>query len=143
MRPMTKVRFAILFMWSFFFPSWLYVSIGVLKDYLDLLNHADFVQVSIITLWLPVGFLGVLLYLLCLTPKAFVLGEKIKDIYLPKTIKIWDKLVVIFALSGIAFAAGGTYHSIDLLEKYGYVYSRDLTKITPTGIHLMYIKATH
>ncbi|TMX67937.1 hypothetical protein DA097_07220 [Vibrio rotiferianus] len=47
------------------------------------------------------------------------------------------------ALAGVAFAAGWTYHSIDLLEKYGYVYSRDLTKITPTGIHLMYIKATH
>ncbi|HHY0572653.1 TPA: hypothetical protein ACVU5J_004938 [Vibrio parahaemolyticus] len=137
----TSVRFAILFMWSFFFPSWFYVSKGVLEDYLDLLNHADLVQVSIITLWLPVGFFGVLLYLLFLTPKAFVRGEKIKEIYRSQTIKLWDKIVTIFALCGIAFAVAWTYHSIDLLEKYGYEYSRDLTRITPTGIHLMYVKA--
>ncbi len=137
----TKVRLAVLFMWSFFFPSWLYVSTGVLEDYLDLLNHADLVQVSIITLWLPVGFFGVLVYLLCLTPKAFLFGKKVKDIYHPQTIKFWDKLVAIFALCGIAFSAGWTYHSIDLLDKSGYVYSRDLTRITPTGIHLMYVKA--
>ncbi|MDN4693212.1 hypothetical protein QYZ45_00245 [Vibrio parahaemolyticus] len=82
-----------------------------------------------------------LLYLLFLTPKAFVRGEKIKEIYRSQTIKIWDKIVTIFALCGIAFAVAWTYHSIDLLEKYGYVYSRDLTRITPTGIHLMYVKA--
>ncbi|MBF4354192.1 hypothetical protein EAY36_23365 [Vibrio anguillarum] len=52
-----------------------------------------------------------------------------------------NKLCIYFALAGVAFAAGWTYHSLDLLDRYGYVYSRDLTEITPTGIHLMYIKS--
>ncbi|MYM57718.1 hypothetical protein GTG28_00525 [Vibrio sp. OCN044] len=141
MLPKAKIRIAIVFIWIFFFPIWVYVSSVVLDDYFDLLNNADKVQVSIITLWLPVGFLGVLLYLLCMTPRAFWLGRKINEVYQPKTIKMWNKIMLIFALLGIAFAAGWTYHSLDLLDRSGYVYSRDLTKITPTGIHLIYVKS--
>ncbi len=42
---------------------------------------------------------------------------------------------------GGARAAGCASHPIDSVEKYGYVYRRDLTTITPTGIHLVYVKA--
>ncbi|MEK1976053.1 hypothetical protein WOB87_23720, partial [Vibrio parahaemolyticus] len=68
---------------------------------------------------------------------------KLNELYSPRAIQLANKISLYFALAGVVFAAGWTYHSIDLLEKYGYVYSRNLTKITPTGIHLMYIKATH
>ncbi|CAH8195453.1 hypothetical protein [Vibrio aestuarianus] len=53
------------------------------------------------------------------------------------------KLVFILHWQAWHLLLAGHIDSIDLLEKYGYVYSRDLTKITPTGIHLMYIKAMH
>lgn len=70
-------------------------------------------------------------------------GKKINEVYSQSAMQLANKICVYFALAGVAFAAGWTYHSIDLLQKYGYVYSRDLTNITPTGIHLKYVRATH
>lgn len=128
--------FIAIFLWS----SITYV---VVMDYMDLLNRLDKVQVSIITLWCPFGMLGAVFSLILMSPKAIYLGKGIGEVYSPKTMQLANKVTIYFALAGVAFAAGWTYHSIDLLEKYGYVYSRDLTKITPTGIHLMYIKTTH
>lgn len=78
-----------------------------------------------------------------MTPKSLLYGKKVNELFSLRAMQLANKISLYFALAGVAFAAGWTYHSIDLLEKYGYVYSRDLTRITPTGIHLMYIKATH
>jgi hypothetical protein len=46
-------------------------------DYLDLLNHAEEVQVSIITLWVPIGSLGAILSLLYMSPRALYQGKGI------------------------------------------------------------------
>lgn len=141
MRYKTKIRLAGLFFVSLMLLCWFYPSYGVYLDYLELLNRADTVQVSVITLWVPVGVLGALVCVLFMTPKALLYGKKINELYSQRAMQLANKISIYFALAGVAFAAGWTYHSIDLLEKYGYVYSRDLTKITPTGVHLMYVKA--
>ncbi|MEZ9063852.1 MULTISPECIES: hypothetical protein [Vibrio] len=136
-----KLRLAGVFVLLFGLLCWGYPSYIVYRDYLDLLNRADTVQVSIITLWVPVGFLGALGCVFFMTPKALVYGKKINELYSQRAMQLANKACIYFALAGVAFAVGWTYHSIDLLDKYGYVYSRDLTRITPTGIHLMYVKA--
>ncbi|WNW06633.1 hypothetical protein [Vibrio alginolyticus] len=141
MRYKTKIRLAGLFFVSLMLLCWFYPSYGVYLDYLELLNRADTVQVSVITLWAPVGVFGALVCVLFMTPKALLYGKKINELYSQRAMQLANKISIYFALAGVAFAAGWTYHSIDLLEKYGYVYSRDLTKITPTGVHLMYVKA--
>lgn len=138
-----KLRLAGVFVICFGLLCWGYPSYGVYRDYLDLLNRTETVQVSVITLWVPIGFLGALGCFLVMTPKALLYGKKINELYSQRAMQLANKISLYFALAGVAFAAGWTYHSIDLLEKYGYVYSRDLTKITPTGIHLMYIKSRH
>ncbi|EJG0961782.1 hypothetical protein C4G95_RS22615 [Vibrio parahaemolyticus] len=120
---------------------WASITYVVVMDYMDLLNHAEKVQVSVITLWCPIGMLGAVFSLIYMSPKAIYLGRGIGQVYSPKAMQLANNVTIYFALTGVAFAAGWTYHSIDLLEKYGYVYSRDLTKITPTGIHLIYVKA--
>ena len=141
MRYKTKIRLAGLFFISLMLLCWFYPSYGVYLDYLELLNRADIVQVSVITLWVPVGVFGALACVLFMTPKALLYGKKVNELYSPRAMQLANKISLYFALAGVAFAAGWTYHSIDLLEQYGYVYSRDLTRITPTGIHLMYVKA--
>lgn len=140
MSPNNKVRIAGLFLILVLIPSWVWGSYQVFQDYLALLHRASVVRLSIISLWLPLGFLGVVLSLLVMSPKALLYGKKINENYSPKAMQLANKVCMYFALIGIAFAVGWTYHSIDLLERYGYVYSRDLTKITPTGIHLMYVR---
>jgi hypothetical protein len=121
--------------------GWLWICDFLLEDYFAILNQAPTVRLSVITLWVPVGVLGVLLTMLFMSPKALFLGKKINEVYSPKAMQLANKVCIYFALAGVAFAAGWTYHSLDLLDRYGYVYSRDLTEITPTGIHLMYIKS--
>lgn len=136
-----KLRLASVFVLLFGLLCWGQPSYGVYRDYLDLLNRAETVQVSIITLWVPIGFLGALGSYLFMTPKVLLYGKKISEIFSQKAMQLANKVSIYFALAGVVFAAGWTYHSIDLIENYGYVYSRDLTNITPTGIHLMYVKA--
>lgn len=139
MSSQTKVRLAAILS-ALLIPLWFWVSHGVYQDYLDLLNQADIVQVSVITLWLPIGGFGAILFIAIFCGIALVTGKNARAIIGEKWTPLIHKVCIYFALAGIAFAAGWTYHSLDLLERYGYVYSRDLTRITPTGIHLMYVK---
>ncbi|EGR1442682.1 hypothetical protein ND925_06635 [Vibrio diabolicus] len=139
----TRLRLAGIFVLLFGLICWGYPSYVVYRDYLELLNKADTVQLSVLTLWVPIGLLGALGCIFFMAPKAMLCGNKINEIYSQSAMQLANKICVYFALAGVAFAAGWTYHSIDLLQKYGYVYSRDLTNITPTGIHLKYVRATH
>ncbi len=137
-----KVRFAGVTLIIFALLCWIYPSYSVYSDYIELLSKEPVVRVSIITLWVPVGLIGAVASLIWMSPRALYHGKGIGKVYSPKAMQLANKLTLYFALAGIAFAAGWTYHSLDLLEKYGYVYSRDLTKITPTGIHLTYVKSS-
>jgi len=139
----TRLRLAGIFVLLFGLICWGYPSYVVYRDYLELLNKADTVQLSVLTLWVPIGLLGALGCIFFMAPKAMLCGKKINEIYSQSAMQLANKICVYFALAGVAFATGWTYHSIDLLQKYGYVYSRDLTNITPTGIHLKYVRSTH
>lgn len=141
MQSKVKVRLAGVLLLTFALLSWIYPSYAVYCDYVGLLNKEAEVRVSIITLWVPLGLLGAVISLVWMSPRALYQGKGIGKVYSPKAMQLANKITLYFALVGVAFAAGWTYHSLDLLEKYGYVYSRDLTKITPTGIHLMYVKS--
>ncbi|WP_082038771.1 hypothetical protein [Vibrio rotiferianus] len=141
MSPQTKVRLAGIALIVLMLFCWLYPSYGVFRDYLALLNKEAVVRVSVLTLWVPIGCLGAVLCLLWMSPKALYCGKGVGKVYSPNAMQLANKICISFALSGVAFAAGWTYHSIDLLERYGYVYSQNLTKITPTGIHLVYVRA--
>ncbi|MGY5612453.1 hypothetical protein [Vibrio brasiliensis] len=141
--PKAKVRFAALCVLFIFIPVWSWICAGLLRDYQDLLDMVPIVRVSVISLWVPLGSFGALILLIIFAFIGLYTGRNARSVIGERWTSIVNKIALYLALAGVAFAAGWTYHSIDLLEKYGYVYSRNLTKITPTGIHLMYIKATH
>ncbi|WP_299142835.1 hypothetical protein [uncultured Vibrio sp.] len=136
----TKVRIAS-FLSIFIVIAWWYPTLGVYRDYLALINNYPKVQLSVLTLWVPVGGLGAIILLVVFSCIAFYTGKPARSVIGERWTPWVNKICIYSALSGVAFAVGWTYHSIDLLENNGYVYSRDLTKITPTGIHLMYVKA--
>ncbi|OEE75745.1 hypothetical protein [Vibrio ordalii] len=141
MLPKIRIRLSSGFIMLFVLVFWLYPSYLVWTDYQQLLNKSEVVRLSIISLWLPVGGLGGMLVLVWMLPPTIFYGKGMGEIYSPKSMQLANKVCIYFALAGVAFAAGWTYHSLGLLDRYGYVYSRDLTEITPTGIHLMYIKS--
>ncbi|WP_153035763.1 hypothetical protein, partial [Aliivibrio fischeri] len=117
------------------------MSITVLNDYQDLLNHKSEVQLSLLPLWVPVGFLGILICMWVTVPKAFIYGKKINDVICDEVMKRLNKIAMYSALLGVVFAVGFALYSMKLLDEYGYEYSYELTDITPTGIHLMYVKS--
>ena len=135
------VRLAIICLWLLVLLCWLYPSYLVYRDYSALLDHAPTVKISVLNLWMPFGAFGVVISLLLLTPKAIIHGKKMNEIHSSKMLQLTNKTCVIFVLVGIVFTIGWTYHSLDLLDKYGYEYSGKLTKVTPTGIHLIYVKS--
>lgn len=118
----------------------LYPSSRVWSDYQDLLNHENTVRLSLITLWVPIGFLGASMVMFFQASKALIYGKKINEILSESTMKITNKICIYSALLGIVFAIFFAIYSISLLDEYGYKYSSELTRITPTGIHLIYLK---
>lgn len=137
----TKIRILSVLMLTFTLGGWLWMSTGLYADYIDILNRRPEVTLSVLSLWVPVGFLGTLLSLMFLGSVAIYTGKQARLVIDAKWMKLANRVCIYFALAGIAFAAGWTYHSLDLLDRYGYVYSSDLTKFTPTGIHLVYVLA--
>ncbi len=119
---------------------WGGLSITVFNDYQDLLNHKSEVQLSLLPLWVPVGFFGILICMWVTVPKALIYGKKINDVISDDTMKFLNKIAMYSALLGVVFAVGFALYSMKLLDEYGYKYSYELTDITPTGIHLMYVK---
>lgn len=137
----TKVRLGVLFIWILGFGAWYFVSCDVLQSYLDLLNHEHVVTFSPIALWIPIGGFGLVLYLIFMTPRAFYQGKTIVQIESPQTRDKWNKIVLFFILLGVAFAAGWTYHTFDLMDKYGYVYSDELNRNAGTSIYRKWVKS--
>ena len=119
---------------------WFYLTNGVWGDYQDLLNRKSEVQLSLITLIFPVGFFGALLVMLVQFPIAIFYGKRIDHIFSDYAMKLSNKICIYSALLGVVSAVVFALYSMKLLDEYGYEYSYNLTKITPTGIHLMYVK---
>ncbi|MGF1907808.1 hypothetical protein L4C41_22290 [Aliivibrio salmonicida] len=119
---------------------WLYLTNGVWGDYQDLLNHKSEVQLSLITLIFPVGFFGALSVMLVQFPIAIFYGKRIDSIFSENAMKLSNKICIYSGLLGVLSAVVFALYSMSLLDEYGYKYSYELTNITPTGIHLMYVK---
>ncbi|XEV13633.1 hypothetical protein ACBZ90_01660 [Vibrio alginolyticus] len=140
MQSKTRVRLAVIFMWLLGFGAWYFISCDVLQNYLDLLNREHVVTFSPIALWLPIGGFGFVLYLIIMTPRAFFYGKTIVQIVPHQTRAKWDKIILLFMLIGVAFAAGWTYHTFDLMDKYGYVYSDELNRNAGTSIYRKWVR---
>ncbi|WP_336503015.1 hypothetical protein [Aliivibrio fischeri] len=130
----------VIFVITMFF-CWFYLTNGVWGDYQDLLNRKSEVQLSLITLIFPVGFLGALFVMLVQFPIAIFYGKRIDNIFSENTMKLSNNICIYSGLLGVVSAVVFALYSMKLLDEYGYKYSYELTKITPTGIHLMYVKA--
>ena len=124
----------------FFILIWWIPTNGVWGDYQDLLNQVNKVQLSLITLLVPVGGLGALIIVLIQFPVAVFYGKKISEIFSEKSMQLANKICIYSVLLGVISAIVFTFYSMNLLNEYGYKYSYELTRITPTGIHLMYVK---
>ncbi|MEF1285401.1 MULTISPECIES: hypothetical protein [unclassified Vibrio] len=140
MQSKTKVRIAGVFFLIALVGGWLFISYVALQDYLDLLNNEPVVSFSPVVLLMPIGGLGVAFFAIVLFPKSIWRGERFDETYPPKVKAMVNRISIYFILIGVAFAAGWTYHTFDLMDKYGYVYSDDLNKHAGTSIYRKWVR---
>lgn len=119
---------------------WFFPVIGVYEDYMELLNKHPNVTLSIITLWLPIGALGIVTSMAIITLTCFFTGKKATECVPKQRLDLMAKATKYLAVFGIFTAIGFAWHNFNLLDEYGYQYNSKLTKFTPTGIHLVYTK---
>ncbi|MDD9158495.1 hypothetical protein PVK64_20245 [Aliivibrio sp. S4TY2] len=137
----TKMRFLGVVFFILIPLLWWVPTNGVWRDYQNLLNHKDEVQLSLFTLWVPIGgFFAVILNSILMSI-TIISGKKARLIIGEHWTSSINKTCIYSALFGVIFAMMFALYSMKLLDEYGYEYSYELTKITPTGIHLMYVKA--
>ncbi|EMN7430376.1 hypothetical protein WB904_002905 [Vibrio parahaemolyticus] len=137
----TKLRFAGACLLLLIVGGWLFISYTVLQDYLDLLNHEHVVTFSPVALLMPIGGLGAVACTVILFPKVIWYGKKFDEVYSFKTMAMVNRISIYFIFIGIAFAAGWTYHTFDLMDKYGYVYSDELNKNAGTSIYRKWVRS--
>ncbi len=113
---------------------------GVLGDYQDLLNQTDEVRLSLITLIVPIGGFIPLLISVALISIAIYSGKQARLVIGEKWTSTINRSCIYSMILGVVFAVVFALYCIKLLDEYGYKYSYELTDITPTGIHLMYVK---
>ncbi|MGF1903642.1 hypothetical protein [Aliivibrio salmonicida] len=120
--------------------AWFFVSKTVWGDYQDLLNNKEQVQLSLITLLVPIGCFLPMVISIILFFIAIYTGKQARLVIGEKWTNSINKMCVYSALLGVVSSVAFALYSMNLLDEYGYKYSYELTNITPTGIHLMYVK---
>lgn len=102
-------------------------------------SHKSLVDINVYGLWMPIGFIGVLLYTLI----AFLFTIKTKkralDVWGKKGHKASNILVGSFAALGVLFAVFNYYWMTDTLEKSGYTYCKPLSRLSAMGRHEVYV----
>lgn len=137
----TKLRIAGSCLLLLIVGGWLFISYTALQDYLDLLNHKHVVTFSPVVLLMLIGGLGAVLCAVVLFPKTIWYGKRFDEIYSSQTMSRVNRISVYFILIGVAFAAGWTYHTFDLMDKYGYVYSDELNRNAGTSIYRKWVRS--
>lgn len=113
---------------------------GVWNDYQELLAHQEVVRLSLITLIVPLGGLLPVSILIFLFVIAIYTGKQARLIIGEQWTNIINKSCLYSVFLGVVSAIMFTLYSMKLLDEYSYEFNYNLTQITPTGIHLIYVK---
>ena len=105
-----------------------------------LFASADIVKINVYALWVPVGFLGILLFFALAFIVAFKTRKKADQVWGEKGQKLGVRVAVIFAVLGLFFAIGMYQWLTSELDERGYVYSKKESSLSAMGKHEVYIK---
>ncbi|AZL83342.1 hypothetical protein EIJ81_00305 (plasmid) [Aliivibrio salmonicida] len=102
--------------------------------------HQEVVRLSLITLIVPLGGLLPVSILIFLFVIAIYTGKQARLIIGEQWTNIINKSCLYSVFLGVVSAIMFTLYSMKLLDEYSYEFNYNLTQITPTGIHLIYVK---
>ena len=106
----------------------------------SLLSNAEVVEINVYGLWIPIGTIGLLLFVAAAFIVAFKTRKKADQVWGNKGQKIVVRVTGFFAILGLFFAIG-TYQWLTAeLDDRGYIYSEEESSLSAMGKHEVYIK---
>ncbi|HEH9402034.1 TPA: hypothetical protein SIA35_004146 [Aeromonas sobria] len=135
-----KLSVAIVALTLFALWAWWFISAAALKPYFALQAGEGVVKIGLHTLWAPVGLIGVLLVLLVTSPVCLLRGILISDILTGRRMTVANMVMIVFLAAGAVSGFIGYQKLKSQLADQGYTYCRVLSKTTPSGKYVTYVR---
>lgn len=120
--------------------AWLFISSAALNPYFALQSGEGVVKIGLHTLWAPLGLVGVLLVLLVTSPVCLLKGLLMSDVLTGRRLKAANILMLSFLAVGAVSGFIGYQKLKSQLADQGYTYCRVLSKTTPSGKYVTYVR---
>lgn len=124
----------IMFSMYYILTKQLYVTVS------NLFSNSTTVEINVYALVVPLGFIGVLIFVLCAVFTAVKYKKQAFLIWSERTKIILNRMVGFFAFLGLLFAIGTYQWLTSELDARGYVYSEEQSTLSAMGKHEVYIK---
>lgn len=122
-----------------FCGGWFFLSKGAYNTVEDILQGRDFIKISVIGLWGPVGLLGLCILSIASPSVAFIMGKRSDAVWGYKGSIILKYIVNGFALLGVITAIGAYQWMTHRLEDQGYSYCRLQSTFSAMGRYEVYV----
>ncbi|WP_283131590.1 hypothetical protein [Enterovibrio norvegicus] len=119
--------------------GWLYISLSIHETYQSVIVLDSIIDINVYGLWVPVGFIGVLIYLLCGVVVTIWTGTKASYVWGAKGNKIFNYIGGSFAVIGLLTAMFAYDWMTDTIESKGYTYCKPLSRLSAMGHHEVYV----
>jgi len=139
-RNRLKLSVAIVTLTLFAVWAWWFVSSAALKPYFALQAGEGVVKIGLHTLWAPVGLIGVLLVLLVTSPICLLRGVLMSDVLTGRRMTVANVVMLAFLAAGAVSGFIGYQKLKSQLADQGYSYCKVLSKTTPSGKYVTYVR---
>ncbi|MGL4711579.1 MAG: hypothetical protein ACRCWP_03175 [Shewanella sp.] len=119
--------------------GWWFVSKQVYYSFQAILHSFDVVKISVYSLWMPLGFLGIGLIVVIGTFVSCITGIKANYVWGALGYKAVNYIVGVFAFLGVVAAIGAYKWMTNQLDEQGYLYCQPLTRISVMGRYEVYV----
>ena len=106
----------------------------------DLFSNAEIVKINVYGLVIPVGGIGLLIWLLCGLITAIRYKKQTSSVWSYKTQRTFNQIIGVFGVLGLLFAIESYQWLTTELNDRGYVYSEEESSLSAMGKHEVYIK---
>ncbi|WP_075478285.1 hypothetical protein [Moritella viscosa] len=120
--------------------GWFYLSKGIYSNVIALLSGYTLVEINVYALWMPVGFIGILIWIFCGFITALIYGKKVNTVWSDKTERLLHRLIGLFGILGLVFAIAMYQWLGSELKARGYIYCEGESSLSAMGKHEVYMK---
>lgn len=127
--------FANIVLWG----GWFWITKEITNSFFSVLNGSSRVDINVLGLWMPLGFLGVCVLGLASPLVALFTGVKSSAVWGARGDKVANYVMISFALLGLISGVVAYQWMTGKLIGEGYLYCKPLSRISAMGRHEVYV----